>query len=223
MAKTANISPKPQTSASLRWKFPICSTGFSLPSKLDGCLESYSLSSWNELDEMPLFVPPHFFIRAERMTLRSTTLALHCVVLHSYAPVPLSVLCTPCSTAPLIPRLHLRLKNIRWAGTIATQSPLLGKTSLSFYGTRADVKEEGKSLFSQNLNRFGTDSEVLPIGRHIKPSLCNVDLIVLAFVSAFECFSLPEVFIFVWMRRLWLSFSQGGDFKSVCRPSLNKG
>lgn len=87
-----------KTSASLRWKFPICSTGFSLPSKLDGCLESYSLSSWNELDEMPLFVPPHFFIRAERMTL-----ALHCVVLHSYAPVPLSVICAPscdshCST-----------------------------------------------------------------------------------------------------------------------------
>lgn len=57
-------------------------------------------------------------------------------------------------------------------------------------------------MLSQNLNRFGTDSEVLPIGRHIKPSLCNVDLIVLAFVCAFECFSLPEVFIFVWMRRL---------------------
>lgn len=151
----------------------------------------------------------------------------HLIVLF-YIHTPLSLCLSSVhpavtATAPLIPRLHLRLKNIRWAGTIATQSPLLGKTSLSFYGTRADVKEEGKSLFSQNLNRFGTDSEVLPIGRHIKPSLCNVDLIVLAFVSAFECFSLPEVFIFVWMRRLWLSFSQGGDFKSVCRPSLNKG
>lgn len=180
--------PQPlKISASLRWKFPICLTGFLLVPKLDDCLESYSLSSWNEQEKMLLF-PLFFFIWAEWLTLRSMMLVLHCfwfTFIYPCAPV--------CHLFPLLwqPLLHLfpgALVSVKYTVGVqdwwlaATQSPLLGKTSLSFYGTRADVKKEGKSLWSHNLNRFGTGSEVLPIGQHIKPSLCNVDLIVLAFV-----------------------------------------
>lgn len=82
-----------------------------------------------------------------------------------------------------------------------------------------EVQKEGKSLLTHNLNGFGTDSEVLPIGQHIKPSLCNVDLIVLAFVEALDCFSLLAVFMSVAVLQSGRRFQIGVPAQSKQRSN----